>query len=132
MNNAWFLLLNSPPLFTEACSDQIEVKIGQDLKATHKKLAGNYKANGGAVNGLPYWLKGDQAIWFQGAQWHIGLKANLRNKTNASPTTLHSKITQSCPESKNVTWTYFKNNKLMEVGNDTQVQELEGKSAVAG
>ena len=118
------------PFFTEACSDQIEVKIGHDLKATHEKLGGKYKANGGAVNGLPYWLKGDQAIWFQGAQWHIGHKADLRKKTNAKSTTLHSRITQSCPESKNVTWTYYKNNKLVKVGNDTQVQEPEGKAVV--
>ena len=88
----------------EYCPERVLVTITGPPKgpfSTARDYATGSYSRDGQKNGRPYWVKGDQGLWFYNDRWYIGNEANLGNTIGNG---LHSTNSAKCPTG--LSWRY--------------------------
>ena len=61
---------------TDASPKDLLVTLSNGAYSSHSTKAGRYVKQAGVTNGRSFWMKGDDAIWYndRGKNWIIGLR----------------------------------------------------------
>ena len=85
------------------CPDEITVELFGDAKKGQGSREGKYVKQAGESNGYPYWLNGNQALWFSRGDWFVGSKSQLGGNSGG----LMSIGARFCPT--NLNWKFWYN-----------------------
>merc|ERR1719450_190526 len=104
-----------------SCPERVLITVKNHAEPAQGYRAGVYSKQEEETNGYPYWVRGNEALWFAGRSWQVGPKSRLgQSFSGLFATKLYY---SACPIG--LPWLYFdtvKEKKWLEAGDDVKVQ----------